>query len=117
MLWLGGKGTAITAQFEEGMPPSWEGMGRRQKLKQVLGADGCDELGAKERATGGGEKLMKAPPGVGHQGRKKSASKDSCSLTENEEGKILQRIRWKQRQWHGKSQTPQESRWKDPQLI
>lgn len=55
------------------MPPSWEGMRRRQRLKQVQGADGCDELGAKERATGGGEKLMKAPPGVGHQGRKKSA--------------------------------------------
>lgn len=94
-------------------------MRRRQKLKQVQGADGCDELGAKERATGGGEKLMKAPPGVGHQGRKKSARKDSSSLMENEdrESKILRRIRWKWRQRHGKSQTARESRWRDPQLI
>lgn len=101
------------------MPPSWEGVRRRQKLKQVQGADGCDELGAKERATRGGEKLMKAPPGVGHQGRKKSARKDSGSLTENEdrESKILRRIRWKGRQWHGKSQTARESRWRDPQLT
>lgn len=61
-----GKGTVLTAQFEEGMPSSWEGTRRRQQLKQVQGADGCDKLRAEERATEGGEKLIKAPRGAGH---------------------------------------------------
>lgn len=53
----------LTAQFEEGTPSSWEGTRRRQQLKQVQGAGGCDKLKAKERAAKGGEKLIKAPPG------------------------------------------------------
>jgi hypothetical protein len=56
----------LTAQFEEGLPPPWEETRRRQQLKQVQGAGGCDKLRAEKRATERGEELIKAPRGAGH---------------------------------------------------